>query len=179
MGRDKAIVEYEGEPLWQRQLQLLRKISPLEILISARSDPAWRPFDTRFIPDAPPSRGPLSGLAAAMSVMRGTHLLALAVDMPLMTDTYLLNLWKCAEPGKGLLPGTDSRMEPLAAIYPRESFPHIGSALQTLTDFSVKNVAEKLVTAGCMRVIQVAKEHETFFRNLNSPADVTLNNVYD
>jgi molybdopterin-guanine dinucleotide biosynthesis protein A len=174
MGRDKATIHYKGEPLWQRQLELLRRISPLEILISARADPIWRRPDTRFVSDVPPSRGPLSGLTAAMAVMRGTHLLALAVDMPLMTDTYLLDMWKSAEPRKGVLPVIGSRLEPLAAIYPRESFSHIASALQTKTDFSVKSVAEKLVNAGYMRVIHVADKDEPLFRSMNSPADLLI-----
>jgi molybdopterin-guanine dinucleotide biosynthesis protein A len=173
MGRDKATVHYKDEPLWQQQIELLRRIAPLEILISARIDPVWRPPDAVFVADTPPSRGPLSGLAAAMSVMEGTHLLALAVDMPLMTDTYLQMMWKLAEPGKGVLPVIDSRFEPLAAIYPRECFPAINSALQTISDFSVSGVAQQLVNAGYLRAVDVHKKHQLFFRNLNSPADVT------
>ena len=174
MGRDKATVDYQGEPLWQRQLELLRRISPLEILISARTEPTWHPPDTRFVPDVAPSRGPLSGLAAAMAVMRGTHLLAVAVDMPGMTETYLLDMWKSAEPRKGVLPVIGSRLEPLAAIYPGESFSHMASALQTKTDFSVKAVAEKLVNAGHMRVMDVAELDEPLFRSVNSPADLLI-----
>src|SRR5437762_7064366 len=116
MGRDKATVYYKGEPLWRRQSGLLLTISPLEILISARGDPSWRSSDMRFVPDVPPSCGPLSGLAAAMTAMRGTHLLVLAIDMPLMTDAYLRNMYDLAGPGKGVLPTIRSRPEPLAAI---------------------------------------------------------------
>jgi molybdopterin-guanine dinucleotide biosynthesis protein A len=173
MGRDKATLYYREQPLWQRQLDLLRRLSPLEILISARTQPLWLPSDTRFIADAPPSCGPLSGLAAAMAGMRGTHLLALAVDMPFMTDSYLRMMWQLAGPGTGVLPVIESRPEPLAAIYPSASLRPIESELQTISDFSVTNVAEKLVTTGYLRVIEVSKEQEPFFRNLNSPADVT------
>jgi molybdenum cofactor guanylyltransferase len=173
MGQDKATLYYRDQPLWQRQLELLRQLSPLEILVSARHDPVWRPADIRFVADEPPSRGPLSGLAAAMSTMSGTHLLVLAIDMPFMTAGYLRELCRLAQPGKGALPVIDSRPEPLAAIYPREALSHIVFALQTNSDFSVTGVAEKLVTAGYLRLSDVGKEHE-FFRNLNSPADVSL-----
>jgi molybdopterin-guanine dinucleotide biosynthesis protein A len=174
MGRDKATVYYKGEPLWRRQLELLRRISPLEILISARTDPIWRPPDIQFVLDAAPSRGPLSGLAAAMAVMRGTHLLALAVDMPLMTDAYLRKMRELAGAAKGVLPIIHSRPEPLAAIYPRGSLSAMTSTLQTSTDFSVTGVAEKLVKAGYLRVMDVDKRNDTLFRSINSPADLLL-----
>jgi len=173
MGRDKATLYYRDQPLWQRQIELLRRLSPMEILVSARTDPVWRPIDTRFVPDGAPSRGPLSGLAAAMGVMRGTHLLALAVDMPLMTATHLHKMWELAESAKGVLTVIGPRPEPLAAIYPIEAFPYILSALQTNSDFSVTSVAGKLVSAGYMRITEPAKEDERFFRNLNRPVDVT------
>ena len=62
MGKDKATLLFRGEPLWRIQLDLLRKLAPVEILISGRNDPAWRPADVYFVADAPPSRGPLSGI---------------------------------------------------------------------------------------------------------------------
>src|SRR4029077_6356309 len=75
MGKDKATMMFRGKPLWQIQLDLLRKLGPAEILISARSDPPWRPKELVFVADDAPSRGPLSGLAAALAKMHGSHLL--------------------------------------------------------------------------------------------------------
>ena len=48
-----------------------------------------------------------------------THLLALAIDMPWMSNKYLELLCAQMEPGRGVLPKIDDRAEPLAAIYPR------------------------------------------------------------
>ena len=42
MGEDKATLLFRGRPLWEIQLQLLRKLKPAEILVSARADPPWR-----------------------------------------------------------------------------------------------------------------------------------------
>src|ERR671924_2265756 len=88
MGCDKARILFGGKPLWQNQIELLRKLRPAEIFISAREDPAWRPADIPFVRDQPPSRGPLSGLAAAMHAIRTGHLLLLAIDMPKMTELH-------------------------------------------------------------------------------------------
>ena len=118
MGKDKATLQFRGRPLWQIQFELLRKLHPSEIFISARTDPTWRPEDVRFVADFPPSRGPLSGLAASLAQMHTTHLLALAIDMPFMTEDFLLSLCDHIEPGCGVVPKIDNRAEPLAAIYP-------------------------------------------------------------
>ncbi|PYL12773.1 MAG: hypothetical protein DMF43_07370 [Verrucomicrobia bacterium] len=161
MGEDKATLLFHGKPLWQIQLELLRKLDPAEIFVSARTDPAWRPDDVQFVADDSPSRGPLSGLAASLNLMRGTHLLALAIDMPFMSESYLRSLCLEIEPGRGVLPKIDNRAEPLAAIYPREAGIDF---LQTLTS--------RLVRAGKLRAISVSDKAREFFRNVNQPADV-------
>ena len=74
-----------------------------------------------FVADDPPSCGPLSGLAASLAQMHTAHLLALAIDMPFMTENFLRSLCDKIEPGRGVVPKIDDRAEPLAAIYPQRS----------------------------------------------------------
>jgi molybdopterin-guanine dinucleotide biosynthesis protein A len=171
MGKDKATLLFHGKPLWQIQLDLLRKLKPAEILISARGDPSWRPPDIKFVPDAPPSRGALSGLAAASSRMRTKHLLVLAIDMAFMTEKYLHCLCEQIGPGRGVLPMIGDRTEPLAAIYPTEAHFDLTAALSGV-DFSLQTLTRQLVQAGKLRVVPVAEKEEGFFRNLNEPDDM-------
>src|SRR5207302_11159110 len=118
-----------------------------------------------------PSRGPLSGLAVSMVKMRTTHLLALAIDMPFMSENYLRYLCDHIEPGTGVVPTIDNRVEPLAAIYPREADADFRSALVG-TDFSLQSVVRRLVESGKLREVRV-KEHETkSFLNVNELSDV-------
>jgi molybdenum cofactor guanylyltransferase len=171
MGRDKATLLFRGKPLWKLQLDVLRKLEPEEILVSARTDPTWRPADVQFVADGPPSRGPLSGLAASIANMRSTHLLALAVDMACMDEKYLRFLCNRIEPGRGVVAKIDNRAEPLAAIYPKEAKIELREALKG-TDFSLQTVVRRLVAAGKMREI-AATEHETkLFLNVNQLADL-------
>ena len=171
MGEDKATLSFHGKPLWQVQLDLLRRLEPSEIFLSARTDPPWRPSDIPWVADDPPSRGPLSGLTAALSQMRGTHLLSLAIDMPFMTEEYLRSLCRQVAPDRGILPIMGSRAEPLAAIYPVESHAAFLTALSGV-EFSLQKIVRELVELGQLRVLRVSKEEELLFRNLNEPADL-------
>jgi molybdopterin-guanine dinucleotide biosynthesis protein A len=171
MGEDKSTVLFRGKPLWEIQLELLRKLDPVEIFVSARTDPSWRPSDVQFVADIPPSRGPLSGLAASLDRMHGTHLLTLAIDMPFMSENYLWYLSDQIERACGVLPKIDRRAEPLAAIYPREASVDFRSALAG-TDFSLQTLTSRLIDAGKLLVISVSDDAREFFRNVNQPADV-------
>ena len=171
MGKDKATALFQGKPLWQVQLSLLQEVQPAEIFLSARSDPDWRPADVKFVADEPPSRGPLSGVAASLGWIRTRHLLALAIDMPFMNEKYLRFFCDQTEPGRGVLPMIGDRAEPLAAIYPVEARVDLVAALSG-SDFLLQTATQRLVQAGRLRVTPVAEAEKEFFRNLNEPADL-------
>jgi molybdopterin-guanine dinucleotide biosynthesis protein A len=172
MGLDKATLIVSGKRLWQIQLDLLRSLQPKKIFVSARTNPPWRPKDVRFIPDNPPSRGPLSGLAASMAyVDQGHHLAVLAIDMPFMNARFLRSLRDNTVPGQGVLPLIGNRAEPLAAIYPAEIQPDLIAALSG-TDFSLQTLTKKLIKTERLRVIRIGPKEERLFRNINSLADL-------
>jgi molybdopterin-guanine dinucleotide biosynthesis protein A len=81
LGTDKATLTLADEPLWRRQIRLLSGLEPQAVWISARTRPAWCPPAVEVILDEPPSRGPLSGVAAALSRLQTPQLLALAVGV--------------------------------------------------------------------------------------------------
>ena len=170
MRQDKATLVFHGKPLWQIQLDLLRKLRPGEIFLSARSDPVWRPADVHFVPDQAPSRGPLSGLAATLSRIGTNHLLALAIDMPLMTEDFLRLLCDVIKPSSGVVPMIGDRAEPLAAIYPKGADNDLNAALSG-PDFSLQSLAKKLIAVGKLRLVRVSKNEENNFRNFNWPGD--------
>src|SRR3954469_7617682 len=176
MGTDKATFLFRGKPLWQAQVETLRRLRPAEILLSARTDPSWRPADVQFIEDVPPSRGPLSGIAASLAKIPTAHLLALAIDMPFMTENYLRALCDAIAPGRGVVAKINNRAEPLAAVYPREAEIDFRTALAG-SDFSLQNIVRHLVTSGKLREICVAKQERRLFRNVNDVSDVGVTRV--
>jgi molybdopterin-guanine dinucleotide biosynthesis protein A len=170
MGRDKATMFFLGAPLWKIQIELLRRLKVNQIVVSAKSDPLWRPADVDFVPDQQPSHGPISGIAAALSRMKSDYLLALAIDTPFMTEAYLRNLCARIGNGRGVVPMIEERAEPLVAIYPRDAQAEFMSALSG-NDFSLQPLVRKLVQVGKLHPIQVSTEERALFRNLNEPQD--------
>jgi len=171
MGKDKATVLFRAKPLWQIQLELLRNLEPEEILVSARTDPPWRPEDVQLVTDDLPSCGPLSGLAASLAKMRSAHLLALAIDMPFMSEKFLRYLCEQIEPHVGVVPKIDNRAEPLAAIYPQEAAGEVRAALSG-TDYSLQALIARLVETGKLRPIPVTEQDKKLFLNVNELSDL-------
>lgn len=172
MGVDKATLEFEGEPLWARQLQLLRELQPEALWVSARSRPAWCLEDIEVILDEPPSRGPLSGLAAGLRKIKTSHLLALAIDLPCMTVEPLHRLRSLAEPGCGVVWSRGDLLEPLCAIYPAEAMTQAAVALSRNDDVSLQSFVRALCRENRMKVCPLSESEENLFRNANTPQDL-------
>jgi molybdopterin-guanine dinucleotide biosynthesis protein A len=171
MGRDKATIEFDGRPLWERQLEIRRALRPAMIFVSARITPLWLPADTELLLDDPPSRGPLSGLTKALAAMQTTHLLALAVDMPFVTIEPLRSLCRLARAGQGVVPMIRDQAEPLAAIYPAEAAVHFAAALAG-KDFSLQRIIQKLAAEEKIRLFALHPKDESLYRSVNEPDDL-------
>ncbi len=174
MGRDKAEMDWHGEPLWRRQLRVLEELGPTEVFVSARTAPPWLPEGVEFVADEAEPRGPLGGMAAVFRRMKGTHLLVLAVDMPFITIADLRAVLAQSGEKRGAVPVAGGRAEPLAAVYPAEAGDEVQKALQG-NDFSLQPLIQRLadqnlitlwpVPGGKSRVLS-QHQHTRGFRNL-------------
>ena len=90
MGRDKAFLEFEGEPLWRRQIATLQQLEPAQIMISGSSRAEWNEYE--IVTDEIVDAGPLAGVAAALQKCAAPLLVVLAVDLPRMTTDFLRSL---------------------------------------------------------------------------------------
>ena len=171
MGADKAGLIFGGEPLWSRQLRLLRELQPAALWVSARSRPAWCPPEIEVVLDAPPSRGPLSGLSVALSRLQTSHLLVLAVDLPQMTADHLRMLWSLAKPGCGVLPMAGDSFEPLCAIYPAAAASAAKDAL-TSDDLSLHSLAQTMVRQKHALIYPLNEAERLIYHNVNTPDDL-------
>ena len=171
MGTDKATLEIAGEPLWNRQLRLLRELQPEALFVSARTRPAWCPAEIDAVLDERPSRGPLSGLAATLRRARTSHVLALAIDLPRMTVDHLRRLWTMAQPGCGCVPLNETFFEPLCAIYPVEAADIADRSLAS-GDVSLQHFVQLLQREHLVRAYPLKAMEKILYHNANTPADL-------
>ena len=167
---DKAQLTFECEALWQRQIRLLQQIEPREVFISARAEPTWRPRKIELILDETPSRGPMSGICAALSWMTTSHLLVLAVDMPFILGDDLQKLVNSARTGCGVVPVTGSGAEPLAAIYPKASEKDFRTALSS-DDTSLQRLVSQLAKLRMIDFLHLSQDETERYRSVNEPGD--------
>ncbi len=80
MGRDKAFLEIEGQPLWRRQIETLRAAVARQLMISGPPREEWR--ECEIVADEIAEAGPLAGVAAALRKCITPRLVVLAVDLP-------------------------------------------------------------------------------------------------
>jgi molybdopterin-guanine dinucleotide biosynthesis protein A len=176
MRTDKALVEIEGIPLWRRQLALLESLKPAELLVSGPRRPGFPPA-LRNVEDEGVSRGPLSGVAAALRAATCPHVLVLAVDMPFMSRTMLEELRDRLVPGRGVVPFRLERearerfYEPLAAIYPRECADLVERHLAN-ADWSMQSLVRAGVSAGQLAEFAIPPAARSCFANVNSPDEL-------
>jgi molybdopterin-guanine dinucleotide biosynthesis protein A len=172
MGREKALLEVAGVPLWQRQRELLEAAGASEIFLSARPDQAWA-FRTRgftgIIHDALPDGGPLVGLTAALERASRPLLAVLAVDLPKMTAEWFSGLRAEASEGVGVVGRCGGFYEPLAALYPREM---MWLAWEELANNrrALQPLVAAAVGRGLLRVREIGPSEEAWFTNWNEPS---------
>jgi molybdopterin-guanine dinucleotide biosynthesis protein A len=171
MGRDKATLDFDGRPLWKRQLELLRTLGPEKIFVSARTPPSWLPDEVGLLLDDPPSRGPISGLTKALAASGTTHLIVFAVDMPFMSAGEFRRLLELATEGCGVVPIIGERAEPLAAIYPATAARDFQAALAG-QDLSMQSVVRRLAQIGKVKLSEVPDAGANLYRSVNEPGDL-------
>ncbi|HEX5572620.1 MAG TPA: molybdenum cofactor guanylyltransferase [Ktedonobacterales bacterium] len=128
MGRDKAALELEGEPLLRRSVARLRLALAEVIVVGA---PTFAPLipATRLVADDWPGRGPLGGLATALRAAEASGAgwaLLVACDMPFIQPALLRAMARLAlatpEAQAVALRGPRG-LEPLHAVYARSCLP--------------------------------------------------------
>ena len=192
MGRDKSALLVNGEPLWQRQLAVLRATNPTELFISGKSDGPYANCGVEILADEFPDCGPLGGIATALRRCTSERLLVLAVDMPAMTAEFLRTLLdESQRTAMGVVPSVaaDVRrradrdrsarlltsaatsIEPLAAVYPRAALAVADECLRT-GERKLETFIRKLEASQLVSVCPFAENDAALFVNWNAPEDV-------
>jgi molybdopterin-guanine dinucleotide biosynthesis protein A len=170
MGREKALLDVGGAPLWQRQRDLLVGLGAAEVYVSVRPEQAWAregKFGALLFDDLP-NAGPISGITAALERTTRGHVVVLAVDLPQMSVDWLRTLVIEASPGVGVVGRREEFFEPLAAIYPREMMPLFWEAVAG-AQYALQPVIARAAKEGLLRVREIGAAETAWFENWNEP----------
>jgi len=175
MGRDKALLEVGGEPLWRRQIRILQAAGAEEIRLALR--PGQAPYDPAVpvVADTVADAGPLAGIQAALQSQSEGWLLVLAVDLPRIGASWFAPLKAACRPGAGAVFRNQDGFEPLAAIYPAEALGEAAARLQR-RQYRLQEFVAALVEAGRIAVLPLPAADRWQAENWNeasavSPAD--------
>jgi molybdenum cofactor guanylyltransferase len=161
MGRDKALLDWHGSPLLSHMVTLLQH--PTDSVKVVGRD---------HLPDRLPGRGPLSGIATALTITSTDNNLIVAVDLPLLTKDFLMFFRRTAEHSKRpLLACKIGSHFPLCLGIRRAILPEVEQRLDK-GDLSIHGLIEgsdtEIISESQLRD---AGFDSSIFRNLNTPED--------
>ncbi|HEU5001513.1 MAG TPA: molybdenum cofactor guanylyltransferase [Actinomycetota bacterium] len=173
MGRDKALIGYEGETLVERAARRLAEVCD-EVIIASGDGLRLPVPGCRQVADAVAGAGPLSGLVAGLEAA-GHPLVAVAgVDMPHLSPALfrLLFVRHAGEPA--VVPEVGGQLEPLHALYARSAAPALRCRLEA-GERPLRAAVEGLGPLVVGPEVWGAVDPEgRFAENLNQPGDLDI-----
>jgi molybdopterin-guanine dinucleotide biosynthesis protein A len=173
MGRDKAWVEYRGEPMARRVASALGRCLH-QVRVVQRPE-LEVPAGLARIDDLYAQRAPIVGIHAALRACRASGTLIAACDLPEIQPRLILALL-AAWPAHGapdiLAPVSDRGAEPLLAIYNPGLIPELERRIksdQLSLQALLRDVRTELLGADTLRAFEPAL---TSFRNVNRPDEL-------
>jgi molybdenum cofactor guanylyltransferase len=171
MGRDKAWIELEGQPLIARSLVTVGACGIEEIYISGRAGADYSALHCPVLLDREPGSGPLAGIERALDATTAPLMLVLAVDLAGMTVGFVRKLAERCDQLRGVVPRFKGQLEPLAAIYPKRCH-FIARACLLKCRLAAKDFAGACLRERAVRTLSVVSGDAACFKNWNSPTDV-------
>jgi molybdenum cofactor guanylyltransferase len=176
-GRDKALVEFEGEPLIARLCRILQFATDAPVRIVGDAE-RYGHLSVECIADRWPGEGPLGGIITALGESKApaepdSWSLIIGCDMPFLTSEWLRHITErsVASQASVVVPESGHGLEPLCACWRASAVPTLTRAF----DGGVRRVTEAMKQLS-MEVLDAAdwKRFDNFdrlFWNMNTPAD--------
>jgi molybdopterin-guanine dinucleotide biosynthesis protein A len=169
MGMEKGLVVYNGKPLIQYSINILKSICR-QILISSNSR-AYEYTGYPLIPDEVKGIGPVGGIHACLHASKTPHNIVLSCDMPFISEAYLQFLIDHHDDKLVAVPwfGED-KYEPVSAYYHKE-FSDVLTRYISQGNYKLPDIF-KNIPVNKLAVENQDFYHKKLFYNINSAEDL-------
>ena len=180
-GRDKALVNFQGEPLIAHVVAKLQGLGDEYIVSIGRTHDAEQyrrvlPNDMLVVEDTVDFHGPLAGFMTALNECKSNVCFLAACDMPFIESKVVQYLFTESSKHSSAIPRwQDGRLEPLHAVYDCNT---ARTAAQDVVDervWSMISLVDRMTRVRFVNVEQeIAPINPTLstFRNLNTPREL-------
>jgi len=170
MGSNKALLPYRGgrfiEAIHRQMAALFR-----EVLLVTNTPELFDFLPCRKVPDLIPGLGALSGIHSGLHHSSTPHVFVVACDMPHLNPGLIRHLASLAEGSDVVIPETGKGLEPLHAIYGKNTLRPMEEALHAgkgrIVSFFDKARIRKVTREEVSRFDPAFQS----FRNINTPED--------
>jgi molybdopterin-guanine dinucleotide biosynthesis protein A len=174
MRRAKAWLPFAGEVMLQRVVRLLRAaVEPVVVVAAPEQDVPPLPAEVAVVRDEERGRGPLQGLAAGLTALRGRAEAAYlsSCDVPFLQPAFVRRLIELLGDRAVCVPRVGAYHHPLAAVYRLEVAEAVGRLLaeDRLRPFFLFEAVPTRVV-GPEELADVDPTFQTL-RNLNTPEE--------
>jgi molybdopterin-guanine dinucleotide biosynthesis protein A len=138
MGTDKALLPYDGRALIEYTISCMDAFE--EVLISAADADIYTFTGVPIVTDRTPDRGPIEGLAAALTAARHEQVCFRPVDTPLVPPELHQTLFTAIGDFDACVPTYQGRPEPLLGCYAKSMI----KILEHLANSGIRKVSSAL-----------------------------------
>lgn len=143
MGRDKALLEFQGQTLLAHMLELIKPFCASTFI--SGNNPEYQQFGFEIIPDIYADKGPISGIFSILSFSQSEWNLIVSVDVPMVNPELLLHLIENRNSYDAVVPVHSQGTEPLIALYHKHIIPVIQEMIQA-NDYKLMNLIRRINT---------------------------------
>jgi molybdopterin-guanine dinucleotide biosynthesis protein A len=167
MGKNKALLSFQGRPLIETIIEILQAIFPRVVLSVATAD-SYPGYSLAKIPDRYPEVGPIGAIASSLEALR-QKIFCVACDMPYLNSSLIefqCSILEC----DAVIPVWRTQLEGLHALYS----PSLLGSFQAAISQNRLRLSDVLLGGEHIRYLQ-EDEIKKFdpqglsFRNINTP----------
>ena len=173
MGRNKAFVSINGQPMIERIIERVAGLKQAETFLVTNTPEDYAYLGLRMVSDTMPDSGSLGGIYTALHHSPTPYTLVLACDMPFINPAILQKMLNLTDgQNEVIVPRVDGYPQGLHAIYHQNCQPHIQAKLE----------AQRLKVIGFYDDVQVRyldedayqslDPHGVAFMNINTPEEL-------